>query len=157
MSNLFVVGFDEPHKAEEVRLKVQKLQSEYLLDLEEVVVAVRDEKGKVKLHQAGSLTTDGAICGGFCGSLTGLIFLNAATGAASGALTDVGINDHFMKELAATLIPGSSALFVLVRKATPYREMVLERLKGIGGKILMTSLSHEDEAKLQAALSAARS
>ena len=157
MSNLFVVGFDEPHKAEEVRLKVQKLQSEYLLDLEEVVVAVRDEKGKVKLHQAGSLTADGAICGGFCGSLTGLIFLNAATGAASGALTDVGINDHFMKELAATLIPGSSALFVLVRKATPYRETVLEKLKGIGGKILMTSLSHEDEAKLQAALSAARS
>ena len=157
MSNLFVVGFDEPHKAEEVRLKVQKLQSEYLLDLEEVVVAVRDEKGKVKLHQAGSLTADGAICGGFCGSLTGLIFLNAATGAASGALTDVGINDHFMKELAATLIPGSSALFVLVRKATPYRETVLEKLKGTGGRILKTSLSHEDEAKLQAALSAARS
>ena len=157
MSNLFVVGFDEPHKAEEVRLKLQKLQSEYLLDLAEVVVAVRDEKGKVKLHQAGSLTADGAICGGFCGSLTGLIFLNAATGASSGALTDVGINDHFMKELAATLIPGSSALFVLVRKATPYRETVLEKLKGIGGKILMTSLSHEDGAKLQAALSAARS
>jgi uncharacterized membrane protein len=156
MSNLFVATFDEPHKAEEVRLKLQKLQSEYLLDLEEVVVAVRDEKGKVKLHKAGSLTA-GAICGGFCGSLTGLIFLNAATGAASGALTDVGINDHFMKELAARLIPGSSALFVLVRKATPYRETVLEKLKGIGGKILMTSLSHEDEAKLQAALSAGRS
>jgi uncharacterized membrane protein len=156
MSNLFVAGFDEPHKAEEVRLKLQKLQSEYLLDLEDLVVAVRDEKGKVKLHHAGSLTADGGICGGFCGSLTGLILLNATTGAASGALTDVGINDHFMKELAATLIPGSSALFVLVRKSTPYRETVLEKLNGIGGKILMTSLSHEDEAKLQAALSAAR-
>jgi uncharacterized membrane protein len=89
VSNLFVATFDEPHKAEEVRLKLQKLQSEYLLDLEEVVVAVMDEKGKVKLHKAGSLTAPGAICGGFCGSLTGLIFLNAATGAASGALTDV--------------------------------------------------------------------
>ncbi len=63
-----------------------------------------------------------------------------------------------MKELAATLIPGSSALFVQVlRKATPDKERVLEELKGIGGKILKTSLSHEDEAKLQAALSAARS
>jgi len=157
MSNLFVVGFDEPHKAQEVRLKLQKLQSEYLLDLADVVVAVRDAKGKVKLHQAGNLTGDGAIQGGFCGSLTGLIFLNAATGAASGTLTDVGINDHFMRELAATLLPGSSALFVLVRKATPDRDIVLEKVKGIGGKILMTSLSHEDEAKLQAALSAARS
>jgi uncharacterized membrane protein len=80
MSNLVVVGFDEPHKAEEVRLKLQKLQSEYLLDLADAVVAVKDEKGKVKLHQAGNLTADGAMSGGFCGSLTGLIFLNAATG-----------------------------------------------------------------------------
>ena len=111
MSNLVVVGFDEPHKADEVCLKLQMLQSEYLLDLEDVVVAVNDEKGKVKLHQAGNLIADGAICGGFCGSLTGLIFLNAAEGAASGALTDVGISHHFMKELTATLIPGSSALF----------------------------------------------
>jgi uncharacterized membrane protein len=157
MSNLVVVGFDEPHKADEVCLKLQMLQSEYLLDLEDVVVAVNDEKGKVKLHQAGNLIADGAICGGFCGSLTGLIFLNAAEGAASGALTDVGISHHFMKELTATLIPGSSALFVLVRKATPDRDRVLEELKGIGGKILKTSLSHEDEAKLQAALSATRS
>src|SRR5580704_3589277 len=154
MSNLFVVGFDEPHKAEEVSLKLQELQSEYLLDLEEVVVAVKDEKGKVKLHQAGSLlTADDAVFGGFCGSLTALIFLNATMGAASGALAEVGITRHFMKELAGTLIPGGSALFVLVRRPSPDRERVL---KGIGGKILKTSVSHEDAAKLQAALSAAR-
>jgi len=54
----------------------------------------------------------------------------------SGALTDVGINDHFMKELAATLSPGSSTLFVLVRKATTDRDWVLEDLKGTGGKNL---------------------
>ena len=54
MSNLFVVGFDEPHKAEEVSLKLQELQGEYLLDLEEVIVAIKDQKGKVKLRQAGS-------------------------------------------------------------------------------------------------------
>jgi uncharacterized membrane protein len=157
MSNLFVVGFDEPHKAEEVSLKLQELQSEYLLDLEEVVVAVKDEKGKVKLRQAGSLlTADDAVFAGFCGSLTALIFLNATTGAASGALADVGITHHFTKELAGTLIPGGSALFVLVRRPSPDRERVLKELNGIGGKILKTSVSHEDAAKLQAALSAAR-
>jgi uncharacterized membrane protein len=47
--------------------------------------------------------------------------------------------------------PGSSTLFVLVRKATP--DKVLEEMQGTGGKVLRTSLSHEDEAKLQAALS----
>jgi uncharacterized membrane protein len=157
MSTLVVVGYDDPYKAEEVRLKLRRLQSEYLLDLADVVVAVKDERGKVKLHQSVNLNADGTISGGFCGSLTGLIFLNAAAGAASGALTDVGINDHFMKELSATLSPGSSTLFVLVRKATADRDSVLEDLKGTGGKILKTSLSHEDEAKLQHALNAARS
>ena len=157
MSNLFVIGFDEPHKAEDLRLKLQELQSEYLLDLKEVVVAVKDEKGKVKLREAGSLETgDSPVFAGFCGSLAALIFLNAATGAASGALADVGITHHFMKELAGTLVPGGSALFVLVGRPSPDRERVLEELKGIGGKILKTSVTHEDAAKLQAALSAAR-
>jgi len=80
--------------------------------------------------------------------------VGATAGAVSGALTDVGINDKFMKDLAATLKNGSSVLFVLVRKATP--DKVLEELAGTGGTILKTSLSHEDETKLQTALNAAK-
>jgi uncharacterized membrane protein len=57
-----------------------------------------------------------------------------------------------MKELAASMIPGSSTLFVLVKNTTPDR--VLEELKGTGGKILKTSLPPEREARLQAVLSA---
>ena len=162
MSNLVVIGYDDPFKAEEVRLKLRKMQKDYLIDLEDAVVAVKNEKGKVKLHQAVNLTAAGAVGGGFWGSLIGLIFLNpllgaavgAAAGAVSGALTDVGVDDKFMKELAASMTPGSSMLFVLVRKATP--DKVLAELEGSGGKVLKTSLSHEDEAKLQAALSAAK-
>ena len=162
MSTLIVVGYDDLYKAEEVRLKLRRLQSEYLIDLEDAVVAVKDAKGKVKLHQAVNLTTAGAVSGGFWGSLIGLIFLNpllglavgATAGAVSGALSDVGINDDFMKDLAATMTNGSSALFVLVRKATP--DKVLEEIKGTGGRIIKTSLSHDDETRLQAALSAAK-
>jgi len=163
MSTLIVVGYDDMYKAEETRLKLRKLQSEFLIDLEDAVVAVKDAAGKIKLHQAIDLTTAGALSGGFWGSLIGLIFLNpllgmavgAGAGAASGALTDVGINDQFMKDLASTMASGSSALFVLVRKSTP--DKVLEELKGSGGKVLKTSLSHEDEAALQSALNAAKS
>jgi uncharacterized membrane protein len=162
MSTLVVIGYDNAFKAEEVRLTLRKLQKEYLIDLEDAVVAVKDAKGKVKLNQAINLTAAGAVGGGFWGSLIGLIFLNpllgaavgAAAGAASGALTDVGINDKFMKDLAAAMNPDSSALFVLVRKATP--DKVLAELQGSGGKVLKTSLSHDDEAKLQAAMSAAK-
>jgi uncharacterized membrane protein len=155
MPNLFVIGFDQPHKAEELRAKLQELQGKYVLDLQDMVVAVKDEKGRVKLHQKGSSLTDSMAFPGFCGSLTALIFLNATTGAAGGALAAVGITQHFMKELAGTLIPGGSALFVLTGVPSPDREGVLKELSGFGGKILATSLSHSDEAKLQAALTAA--
>lgn len=79
--------------------------------------------------------------------------IGAGAGAVGGALSDLGIDDNFMKELAGHLAPGSSALFVLVRKMTT--DKVLPQLQGMGGKIIQTSLSNEDEAKLQAALNAA--
>jgi len=162
MNTLVVIEYDDQFKAEEVRLKLRKMQKEYLIDMEDAVVAVKDDKGKIKLHQSYNLTSVGAVSGGFWGALIGLIFLNpllgmamgAAAGAITGALRDVGIDDKFMKELAEGLPAKGSALFVLVRKATPDR--VLEEMKGTGGKILRTSLNHEDEAKLQAALSAAK-
>src|SRR6516164_3646753 len=126
MSTLVVINYNDPYKAEEVRLKLRKLQSEYLLDLEDAVVAVKDEKGKVKLHQAVNLTATGAVSGGFWGALIGLIFLNpllgwavgATAGAVSGALTDVGINDQFMNEQSGDMMAGSEHLCVPARKAT---------------------------------------
>ena len=154
MSNLVVVAFNEPHEAEEVRLKLQKLQSEYLLDLADVVVAVKEKAGKAKLHYADNRIADDLVFQGFCGSLANLILANAATGAASRALTDVGIDDRFMKTFTSLLAFGSSVLFVLTRTPTPSKDRLLEGLTGLGGKVLMTSLSHEDASRLQAALSA---
>jgi uncharacterized membrane protein len=160
VSTLVVVGYDDPFKAEEVHLKLLKMQKEYLIDLEDAAFAVKNQSGKVKLHQTYNLTAAGAVRGGFWGTLLGLLFLNpllgmavgAATGAVTGALTDVGINDKFMKELATTLKPNSSVLFVLVHNVTP--DKVLDELAGTGGKVLKSSLSHEDEGRLQAALNA---
>ena len=139
-----------------------KLQREYLVDLEDAVVAVKNEDGKVKLHQAMNLTAAGALSGGFWGSLIGLMFFNpllgaavgASAGAVSGALTDVGIDNDFMKKLADGLQPNTSVLFVLIRKVTP--DKVVEEIKQYGGTVLQTSLSHEDEVKLQAALDEAK-
>lgn len=161
MSTFVAIGYDDPHKALEVRLALVKLQREYLISMEDAVVAVKNDAGKIKLHQAVNLTAAGAISGGFWGSLIGLLFLNpllgaavgASAGAASGALTDVGINDDFMKKLADSLKPNSSVLFVLVRDMTP--DKVVDEIKGFGGTIIQTSLSHDDQNKLQTALSEA--
>jgi uncharacterized membrane protein len=157
MGTLVVVAYDKPHKAEELRLKLRALRNKYLLDVAEAVVVVNDEQGKIKLRHAGDLTHDGAVYGGLYTSLANLVSTNAAADAAPGALAGVGINDQFMKELAAKLVPGSSVLFVLTRTPSPDREQILEELRGMGGKILMTSLSPEDHATLQTALSGVKS
>ncbi len=162
MSTFVAIGYDDPHQAQEVRLALVKLQREYLIDMEDAVVAVKNEAGKIKLHQAVNLTAAGAVSGGFWGSLIGLLFLNpllgaavgASAGAVSGALGDVGIDDKFMKKLADGLQPNTSVLFVLIRSATP--DKVVDEIKSFGGTILQTSLSHEDQAKLQTALDGAK-
>ena len=145
MSDLVVIGFEDEHTAFEMRAALAKLQKEYLIEMEDVVVVTKDDKGKVKLHQAVNLTAAGAVGGTFWSMLIGLIFLNplvgaaigAGAGALSGKLRDIGISDKFMKELGETLTAGTSALFVLVRKVTP--DKVLEELKGFKGKVLKTS------------------
>jgi uncharacterized membrane protein len=68
MTDLIVIAFDDQFKAEEIRTKLRKMQKEYLIDLEDAVVAVKDNAGKVKLHQMYNLTAMGAVSGGFWGS-----------------------------------------------------------------------------------------
>ncbi|WP_445174691.1 DUF1269 domain-containing protein [Microcoleus sp.] len=157
MSDLIVIGFPDEFKADEVLLDLRKLEREYLIDLEDAAIVVRKKDGKVKIKQTQELVTAGALSGGFWGLLIGLMFfepmlgiLGAAVGALSGALTDIGIDDNFIQELGNTIEPGTSAIFVLVRKSTP--DKVLDDLSKFEGKVLRTSLSHEDEAQLQAVL-----
>jgi uncharacterized membrane protein len=164
MADLVAIEYDDMYKAEEVRLTLLKLQQEYLIDLEDAVVAVKDANGKVKLHQAINMTAAGAARGGFWGTLVGVLFMGpffgvgtlagAAAGAVSGALADIGISNDFMKKLSEGFKPGTSALFVLVRKVTP--DKVLEEIKKYGGTVLHTTLSHEKETNLQAALDEAK-
>ena len=157
MSDLIVVGFKDEFKADEVMNELRKLQSQYLVDLEDAAVVIRNQEGKVKIKQAQELVAAGAVSGSYWGILLSVIFFNpifalvgAAAGALSGALSDIGIDDNFMRDLGSTIEPGTSAIFVLIRKSTPDR--VLEDLSKFEGKVLRTSLSKEDEAKLQAAL-----
>ena len=159
MSDLIAIAYDDEFKAEEVRLTLAKLQKEHLIEMEDAAVVVKDKNGKVKLKQAIDLTTAGAMSGGFWGLLIGTLFLvplfgaaiGATTGAISGALSDIGVDDEFMRELGESLQSETSALFVLVSKVTP--DKVLEEIAPYGGKVLRTSLTKDKEAELQEVLS----
>lgn len=167
MSDLIVVGFENSNDADRVLTELGRLRREYLIDLEDAVVAIRDPDGKVHIKQSISMVGRGASYGGMSGalwgSLIGLLFLNplagmaiggaigAGTGALSGSLVDYGINDDFIRDVGQTLKPDTSALFLLIRKVQA--EKVLAELSGYSGRVLRSSLSPEQEAKLEAALS----
>ena len=134
------------------------MQKEYLIELGDAVVAVKNADGQIKLNQLINLTAAGAASGALWGTLAGLIFLmplvGTAIGAASGALgarlTDVGINDQFMKDAAGALQPGTAGLFLLIRKMTT--DKVLADLRGVGGTVIRTSFDESKEEALRKAL-----
>jgi uncharacterized membrane protein len=162
MSTLVAVIFKDETTAFDMRAALLKMEKEYLIDLEDSVVVTRDAKGRAKLDQAVNLTAAGAVGGGFWGMLIGMVFLNpllgaamgASMGALSGKLNDLGLNDQMMKDVGKSLEPGTSALFVLIRKVTA--DKVLEGLKEFAGKgkVFQTSLSKDSEAALREALEA---
>ena len=160
MSELIVFAFDNETGAAQVRDKLVSLQKQQLIALEDAAVVVRGQDGKAKVKQAVSLVGAGAMGGAFWGMLIGLLFfapwlgvvIGAASGALGGALSDVGVDDKFIKEVGNTIEPGHSALFLLVRDVTP--DKVLDEVKEFNPTVLRTSLSNEDEAKLKAAFGA---
>ena len=157
MSNLIVIGFPKVEEAEQVRRELVTIQQQHLISLEDACVLEHGEDGHVHLKQAINLAAAGAVSGSFWGMLVGLLFLNplaglavgAGAGAASGALSDIGINDQFLKELGETLPKGSAALALLVREGTPDRVVESLRKHAPHARLVRTNLSHVDEDKLR--------
>ncbi|MCP3461969.1 MULTISPECIES: DUF1269 domain-containing protein [unclassified Bradyrhizobium] len=160
MSDLVAIVYPSEAKAEEVRQKILKLQKEYLIAINDAVIAVKTGDS-VKLNQLVNTTMAGAASGSFWGLLFGLVFLNpligvalgAGAGALGGALTDFGIRDQFMKDLAAKVKSGDAVLFLLIQSMTA--DKVLNEIKDVGGTVLKTSLDEKKEQHLRDALAAA--
>jgi uncharacterized membrane protein len=158
MADLVEIAFPSEAQADRVRQKLLDMQQEYLIEIADAVIAVKQPNGRVKLNQLFNPTASGAASGTFWGALIGFIFLmplagaaiGAASGALGGALTDVGINDRFMKDAAQSLQSGQATLFLLIRKMTT--DKVLAALQGEGGTVIRTSFDESKEGELRAAL-----
>jgi uncharacterized membrane protein len=160
MTELIVLAFNSEGGAKEALSVLSQLQKQELIKLSDAATVVRKIDGKVKVRQAVDLVGAGALGGAFWGMLIGLIFLvpwlglaiGAISGAIAGRLSDIGIDDKFIREVGTTIEPGHSALFMLVERMTEDR--VLPELQRFHPTVLRTNLSAEDEEKLKAAFGA---
>jgi uncharacterized membrane protein len=158
MSTLIAIAYPDAQTAERVRAELVQATKEHLVQLEDAVVVEHQPDGKIKLRQGMSTTATGAAGGAMWGGLIGLLFLaplfgmaiGAASGALAGKVSDVGVNDDFMKQLGAKVPAGGAALIMLGRSDAPNK--VLERLQPFGGEVIQTSLDDEQEERLRTAL-----
>jgi uncharacterized membrane protein len=157
MSDLIAVAYPDLETAQTVASNLGEAAKGKLVDIDDLVIIERRQDDKVKLHQP-SLAGVGALGGAAWGGLIGLLFLvpflgmaiGAASGAAAGALSDSGVDDNFMKELATELKPGTAAVVTLVRNVN--QDKLLDEVK-IPGTVIRTSLTDEAEDRLRTALS----
>lgn len=160
MATLVAIGYDDMTTAEKARQTVQSLEADLIVEADQVAAIVCDADGKyhVTTTHGGASAGGGAAWGGFWGLLFGLLFfvpfaglaLGAGMGALFGHLGEKGIDQAFQQQVRDHLKPGTSALFMIIEKATP--DKTIAALEQYGGTVIKTSLSEDDTAKLQKAL-----
>lgn len=158
MSTLSVWRFDTPDGADKAVETLETLSVQQLVTVHDAATVTWPEGAKKpKTRQLANLAGAGALGGAFWGLLFGLLFLvpllgaaiGAAAGALAGKLSDVGINDDFIRRTREQVTPGTSALFVLTSDAVVDR--VREAFTGQRPELLFTNLSTEQENALREA------
>lgn len=160
MATLVAIGYPDQGTAEQARDTVKGLEADLVIEAEQVASISRDFEGKyhVQTTHGVSPTTGWAAIGGMWGFLFGLIFfipvagiaMGAGAGALLGHLGVKGVDDEFQRQVRDYVQPGTSALFMVIDRATP--DKAIAALEQYGGTVIKTSLSDEDAQRLQEAL-----
>lgn len=182
MAELIVVGFKKDmYRGSEVLNQLQALNDDWVVDLRDAVAVYRDYSGKLRVDQSYQMTTgEGAAWGGLWGLLIGATLAipftaGASAAAAAGAVAagavggtaigagagaanasswkdEFGISDDFVKRVGALIQPGDSAIYAILRVGNP--DVVADQFRGYGGTILRTTLSRDQQAKVEKVLAA---
>ena len=156
MATMTVWKFPNPNGAAIAEETLKDLQRKELIQIHDAAIVTFPEGAKKpKTRQLNNLTGAGAMGGAFWGMLFGLIFfipllgmaIGAGMGALTGSMSDVGIDDAFIKRMREQILPGTSALFVLSSGAVV--DKVKEAFEGQQMVLVETNLTHEQEDKLR--------
>ena len=154
---MIVLAFTYEDGADQGRKKLVELNNEYVLNLDDAVEVVRKADGKVKIKSIRNLTGVGAMGGAFWGLLFGLLFfmplagvaIGAVSGAIAGHFSHFGVSREFLKQVEDSVTPGTSALAIMASNVTV--DKAVQALSPLHPKVIRSSLSSEQEAKLNEA------
>jgi uncharacterized membrane protein len=156
MATMTVWKFPTENGAAIAQETLKDLQRRELIQIHDAaIVSWREGAKKPKTQQLNSLAGAGALGGAFWGMLFGLIFfipllgmaIGAGMGALAGSMSDVGIDDSFIRRMRDEIQPGTSALFLLSSGAVV--DKVQQAFEGQQMVLVETNLSNEEEARLR--------
>jgi len=154
LTDMVVLAFDSETGADQGRQKLVELNNQYVLNLVDATEVVRHADNKVKVKNLRSLTGVGAMGGALWGTLFGLLFFmplvgfaaGTVSGAIAGHFSHLGVSKDFLKQIEDTMKPGTSALAIVAANVTV--DKVVQALAPLHPKVIRSSLSTEQEAKL---------
>lgn len=162
MATLVAIGYPDESTAAAAAEEATRLARDLIIQPDAIAVVRRDAQGKFHTTTSHHSVAGGTSWGMFWGLLFGLLFfvpflgmaIGAGLGALMGKVEKSGIDKEFQRRIREMLQPGTSALFLIVEKATP--DKAVAALSRYGGTVLKSSLSAEAEAELQEALHGSR-
>jgi uncharacterized membrane protein len=169
---LWAVGFDNIEGANQLRDVIAELgwgagHAERYLQLLDLAVVARHPDGSFTLDREPFPAVTNILASTGAGFLAGLVLAAPLTGAALGALlgsagtvaagafaaSHVGISEPFVREVEVLMKPGTSALFVLDEAVD--MEVILHKIRGLGGTVLKTNVDLDRARLIQAQLASA--
>jgi uncharacterized membrane protein len=158
MAELVAIGYPDEGTAAAAADEARRLAHDLIIEPDAIATIVRDAEGKYHVTTSHHPVGGGASWGMFWGFFFGLLFfipvfgmaVGAGLGAMFGKIEKSGINKEFQEQVRDMLQPGTSALFLVIEKATP--DKAVDALAPFGGTVLKSSLSKEAEHELQTAL-----
>ena len=164
-AHLWAIGYDGMARADQVRNEIIELgwgagrAGKYLI-LEDIAVVVRHPDGTFTFDRKPFAGVANIMACTGVGFLAGLVLAAPLTGATIGALlgsagtaaAHAGIGEDFIRDVKVMMKPGTSALFVLDNQGD--LEMILDKIRGLGGTVLKTNVDLERAKMIQSALAA---
>jgi uncharacterized membrane protein len=160
MSEMMVLGFETEAAADQFGVKLEQLQKEMIVQLQDAAMVVRDADGKPHVKHGSKLVGAGALGGAFWGMLFGLIFfvpflglaIGAGMGALFGKMGKTGIDRHVLEQMGDAVPPGKAGWFLVIGQLT--EDKFLAAIEGTNATVVRTNLSVDQEKELKEAFGA---
>ncbi len=158
MADLIAIAYPDETTAAAAQAEAEKLAGELIIQTDAIASIVRNKDGDFKVSTNHHSVAGGTSWGMFWGVLFGMLFfvpflglaIGAGFGALMGKLQKDTVDEAFVEQVRDAMKPGTSALFLVIEKATP--DKAIAALSKFGGTVLKSSLSSDVEKELQAEL-----